>query len=297
MVVLRIDGVESPLRDENIKLPGHSAKMYESVHSWRENRELRLDVVATPAMMTLFDHAEDMHRTEEFNCRCHVGVVEVDGVVLFEGDATLLGVVRSGNEIYYRVLLSVRGHDWAHNAARTRLKSSDVDSSLYVTQYGVEETWEGDKAMRMLPLRYDSYPDLEPTGEYVAQRLLMPHEYHPFITVVDVVRSIAKSAGYTLHSRFFDSDVAKRLMMSGAYRNVNTDLLQSTMGFKAMRSTSTTASAGDDGRVSVWEPIFGSNIGVLVDSVTPSTLDEDGKPLSEAYSNGGCFTFDGPESA
>ena len=293
MVVLRIDGVESPLRDENIKLPGHSAKMYESVHTWRENRELRLDVVATPAMMTLFDHAEDMHRTEEFNCRCHVGVVEVDGVVLFEGDATLLGVVRSGNEIYYRVLLSVRGHDWAHNAARTRLKSSDVDSSLYVTQYGVEETWEGDKAMRMLPLRYDSYPDLEPTGEYVAQRLLMPHEYHPFITVVDVVRSIAKSAGYTLHSRFFDSDVAKRLMMSGAYRNVNTDLLQSTMGFKAMRSTSTTASAGDDGRVSVWEPIFGSNIGVLVDSVTPSVLDEDGKPLSEAYSNGGCFTFDG----
>ena len=293
MVVLRIDGVECPLRGEGIKLPGHSAKMYESVQAWRENSELRLDVVASPAIMTLFCHAEDMHRAEDFNAVRHVGVVEADGVVVFEGDATLQGVERSGGEVYYRVLLSVRGHDWAHNASRTRLKNSDVDASLRMTQYGIEETWEGDRAVRMLPLRYDSYPEPESTGEYATERFLMPHEYHPFISVVDVVRSIARSAGYTLRSRFFNSDVAKRLMMSGAYRNVDTSLLQSTMGFKALRSSSTTASAGDDGRVYVWEPIFASNIGVLVDNVTPNALDENGEAMSDAYSNGGCFTFKG----
>ena len=165
MVVLRIDGVECPLRGEGIKIPGHSAKMYELVQAWRENRELRLDVVASPAMMTLFCHAEDMHRAEDFNAVRHVGVVEADGVVVFEGDATLQGVERSGGEVYYRVLLSVRGHDWAHNASRTRLKNSDVDASLRMTQYGIEETWEGDRAVRMLPLRYDSYPEPESTGE------------------------------------------------------------------------------------------------------------------------------------
>ena len=293
MVVLRIDGVEAPLRSESVKLPGHSAKMYESVQKWRENRELRLDVVATLAMMSLFGHAEDMHRTEEFNCSRHVGEVLADGVVVFEGDATLLGVERRGGEIYYRILLSTKRHDWAHNAAHTRLKNSDVEALVYMTQYGIEDTWEGDKAVRMLPLRYDSYPEPENTAEYATHRLLMPHEYHPFISVVDVVRSIAQKAGYTLSSRFFDTDVAKRLMMSGAYRNVDTALLQSTMGFKAFRSCSTTASAGDDGRVNVWEPIFASNIGVLVDTVTSNTLDEEGKPISEAYSNGGCFTFEG----
>ena len=293
MVVLRIDGVEAPLQSESVKLPGYSARVCESVQPWRENRELKLDVVATSEMMVLFGHAEDMHRTEEFNCSSHVGEVVVDGVVVFEGEATLMGVERKGCELYYRVLLSTKGHDWAHNAAHTRLKNSDVEASVHMTQYGVEQTWEGDSAVRMLPLRYDSYPEPEDVGEYVTQSSVMPHEYHPFISVVDVVRSIARSAGYTLHSRFFDSDVAKRLMMSGAYRNVDTTLLQSTMGFKALRSSSTTSSAGDDGRVYVWEPIFASNIGVLVDTVTPNTLDEEGNPLSDAYSNGSCFRFEG----
>lgn len=293
MVVLRVDGVECKLRSEDVKLPSHSARVYESVQAWRENSELRLDVVATPAMMQLFGHAEDMHRTEDFNLRQHVGVVEVDGVALFEGDATLLGVERSGEELFYRVLLKTKGHDWAHNAAHTRLKNSDVDSSVRMTLYGVEATWEGDKAVRMLPLRRDSYPSAEPTGLYATQQMFMPHEYYPFISVVDVVQSIAKSAGYTLHSRFFESDEAKRLMMSGAYRNVDCSLLNSTMGFKALRSTSTSATAGEDGRVYAWEPIFGSNAGALVDTIDPEMLDEEGRPMSDAYSNGGCFTFDG----
>ena len=292
MVVLRVDGVECTLRTQKIKLPRHSARMYESVQAWRENREVKLDVVATPEMMTLFGHAEDMHRTEEFNHSRHLGELEVDGVVLFTGDATLLGVERSGGKLYYRVLLKTLGHDWAHNAAHTRLKNSNVDISLYMTQNGVEETWEGDKAVRMLPLRYDSYPETADTGEYTTHRLLMPHEYHPFLSVVDVVRSIARSAGYRLQSRFFESDIAKQLMMSGAYKNVDVELLRSTMGFKALRSTSTTATADGTGRVFAWEPIMTSNLGAIVDTVNPNTLDETGKPMKEAYSNGECFVFE-----
>ena len=292
MVVLRVDGVECPLRSQRVDLPGHSAKIYESVQMWREQREVRLDVVATPAMMSLFCHAEDMHRAEDFNCSRHVGVVEVDGVVLFEGDAICEGVERSGTELYYRILLSTKGHDWAHNAARTRLKNSDIGVEVDFALLGVEDSWEGDRVVRMLPLRYDSYPELEGTGQYATQRVLMPHEYHPFISVVDVVRSIARSAGYTLRSRFFDSEVAKRLLMSGAYRSVDNTLLNSTMGFKAFRTHSTSQYADVDGRVTVWTPITGSNIGAIVDTVNPNVVDEDGNPMSEAYSNGGCFTFD-----
>lgn len=293
MVVLRIDGVECPLRSESVKLPGYSAKDFESVQSWRERRRVSLVVVATPAMVALFAHAEDLHRIEDFNSSAHVGVIEVDGVALFEGDAVLEGVERRGGDLYYRVVVSARGHDWAHNAARTRLKNSSVESVTAMTVPGIEASWEGEKSVRMLPVRYDSYPEAQDTGLYTTQRLLMPHEYHPFITVVDVVRSIVKSAGYRLESRFFSSDVARRLMMSGAYRSVDVSLAQSTMGFKALRSTSTTAAANALGRVDVWEPIGGSNVGVIVDTVTPGALDESGCPMTDAYNNGGCFTFDG----
>ena len=152
MVVLRVDGIECVLRSQDVELPRYSAKVYESVDAWRERRRVVVDVVATPAMMELFCHAEDIHRTEDFNHTQHVGQVEVDGVVLFEGDAVLMGVERKGDELYYRVVVSSKGHDWAHNAAHTRLKNSDVESSVVMTQYGVEATWEGDKPVRMLPV-------------------------------------------------------------------------------------------------------------------------------------------------
>ena len=293
MVVLRVDGIECVLRSQDVKLPRYSAKVYESVDAWRERHRVVVDVVATPAMMELFCHAEDIHRTEDFNHTQHVGQVEVDGVVLFEGDAVLMGVERKGDELYYRVVVSSKGHDWAHNAAHTRLKNSDVESSVVMTQYGVEATWEGDKPVRMLPVRRDSYPEPEDTGLYAVQRVMMPHEYYPFISVRDVVQSIAKSAGYRLCSRFFESPLAKQLMMSGAYRSVDTSLLQSTMGFKALRTTTTTALAGEDGRVYVWEPIMASNIGVIVDTVDPNAMNEEGSPMPGAYNNGGCFGFEG----
>ena len=292
MVVLRIDGVECELRTENIKLPACGSNLFKGVQPWRENRELYLDVVATPAVVGLLCHAEDMHRTEDFNLSPHHGAVVADGVVVFEGDATLQGVERKGDEVYYRMRISTKGHDWAHNAAHTRLSQSAIAESVLMTQYGIEATWQDGCAVRMLPLRRDSYPEAEATGEYAPQKQLMPHEYHPFISIVDVVRSIAEGAGYTLHSRFFEGDVARRLMMSGGYKRVDTALAESMMGFNALRSSTTSAVAGVDGRVNVCEPLMTSNVGAIVDCVDPTMLDERGRPMGEAYNNGGCFTFD-----
>ena len=292
MVALRIDGVECVLRTESINLPGCGSSLFKGVQQWRERREVYLDVVATPDVVELLCHAEDMHRSADFNLSPHHGVVVADGVVVFEGDATLQGVERKGGEVYYRLRISTKGHDWAHNAAHTRLSQSAIEESVLMTQHGIEDTWEGERSVRMLPLRHDSYPEAEATGEYVPQRLLMPHEYHPFISIRDVVRSIAEGAGYRLCSRFFDSDEAKSLMMSGAYRRVDTSLAESMMGFKALRSTTTSAVAGVDGRVNVCEPLMTTNVGAIVDSVNPDMLDESGQPMSGAYSNGGCFTFE-----
>lgn len=292
MMRLRIDGVECKLRDENAQLPRYGAKMCESVQGWRENVEMSLVVEATANAVELFCHAEDMHRAEEFNATQHWGVVEVDGVPLFEGEATVRGIERVGDVVYYRVHLRALGHEWAHSVARTQLKNSGLEVAIPMTLDGVERSWERGQAVTMLPLRYDSYPEPEETGLYITQRLWMPSDYYPFISVAEVVKRAISAGGYKLKSRFFDTEFMSRLMMSGAYKRVDSTLLQSKMGFKAMRSVSTEAAAGEDGRVYAWLPVMASNIGGLVDTVDPTTVDEKGAKMVEAYSNGGCFTFD-----
>ena len=292
MMVLRIDGVECPLRSERIELPRFSAKRFEGVQPWRENMDMFVEVVATPEVMALMGYAENLHRRKSFNLLKHWGVVVVDGVPMFEGEATVSGVEREAKSIYYRIRLRALGHDWAHNVARTRLRNSAVETSIMMTLPGIEATWGDDQPVRMLPLRFDSYPEPEESGLYATQRLWMPQDYYPFISVVDVIKKMVKDGGYTLHSRFLDTDIAKRLMMSGAYKRADVSLLKSKMDFKAMRSRSTTAAAGEDGRVYMWEPLIASNIGAIVDTVDAMVADDEGRVLHEAFSNGGCFRFE-----
>ena len=292
MVVLRIDDVACVLRDERVVLPRFSARAFESVDAWRESAEVSVEVEATPEVVRLLCNAENLHRMEDFNTSRHCGVIEVDGVPIFDGEATVRGVERVGSVVYYRITVRAEGHEWAHNAALTRLRDSDLDVSMQMTIRDVEESWSDGHAVRMLPLRRDSYPEPEETGLYTAQHQLMPHDYYPFISVRDVVLATLESGGYRLQSKFFGTDICKRLMMSGAYKYVDVSLLTTTMGFKALRSTSTSSTAGEDGRVYAWLPIIASNVGALVDTVDPTTVDENGRTLQDAYSNGGCFTFD-----
>lgn len=293
MIRVTIDGVECRLRnDKQIELPHYSAKQFESVQAWRDGEDVEFEVVATPELRAITGYADDMHHTVSFNTMQHRGAVEVDGVTLFEGDAIICGVERDKKSIYYRMMLRSKGSEWAHNVAVTRLKASSIEAPMVMSISDIERSWSPKAPIHMLPLRRDSYPEPEDTGLYVVQKPLMPNDYHPFLSVREIIDSIMRDSGYTLHSNFLASELANRLLISGAYRRVDTSLLQQTMGFKAMRSHSATATAGDDGRVYLWEPIFGPNAGAIVDTVTSTTLDEDGNMMSEAYSNGGCFSFD-----
>lgn len=293
MTLLRIDDVDCQLRNERVKLPRYSAKSFESVQAWRENLQMEVEVVATPAVTALVGYANDMHRIEVFNDSQHRGVIVVDGTPIFEGEATVLGVERDGEAVYYRIGLRVLGHDWAHNVAHTKLRDSGVEVSIPMTLPAIEDTWRDDKAVRMLPLRRDSYPEPEDTGLYATQRVMMPHDYYPFISIEELIKKMVGDSGYELRSRFFDSLEMKRLVMSGAYKSVDTSQVAASMGFKAMRSRSVTAAAGEDGRTYVWEPVMASNIGAIVDTVDPNVVGDNGVAMQGAYANGGCFVFDG----
>lgn len=288
---LRIEGKEFDIINSPKDILTFNAKQFESVNSWRTGQDVMVEVLATGEARKLFGNAENPHRENDFNTQYHKAELLVDGVKFLEGEATIAGFERKGERVVYRIRLRSAGEAWAHNAAHTRLRNSNIEGSVVMNISEIEATWSGDRAVRMLPLRRDSYPKAEDTGLYIAQHHLLPHDYHPFLTVGDIVRSIASEAGYTLHSNFLDSSLAKQLVMSGAYRSTDISALHKSMGFKALRTTSTTASAGWDGRVYAWEPQFASNIGAIVDTVNPNTLDESSVPMHEAFSYGGCFTF------
>ena len=257
---LTIDGVALNLASEDVRLPLFNASKLRSVEAWREGARVELRVAATAAAVELFGNAEELHKGVKFNDTYHRGVLMIDGVRVIEGVVSLLGVERD-NGTRYRIAIRSGGADWADSAALTMLVDSDIESQRVMDLGSIVESWSDDGAVRMLPMFRDSYPEAEDTGLYIAQHTLLPQEYHPFISVRAIVDSVVGGNGYELRSRFLDTAMAKKLMLSGAYKRVECAQANATMGFKAMRSK--TATACDDGTL-----------------------------CSEAYSTGGCFRFE-----
>ena len=291
MLKLVIDGRVCPIADKRVTLPDYRASKLRSVEGWREGRRLNVGVASTPVTDALFHHAGNILRGELFNDSYHFASLEVDGVVVYDGVVTLESVEHSPGGKVYRIAIRSGGAEWADTAALKRLNETDIRYTTTMTLASVEASWNNSSGVVMLPMLRDSYPEVAQTGQYTAQHTLMPHDYHPFISVPTILHKIASAEGYTIQSKFLGTTLASRLMISGGYPAVRTEQAESTMGFKALRSRTTTATAGEDGRVYAWEPIFAANVGGLVDTVSPTTLDESGNPMCEAYSNGGCMTF------
>ena len=292
MMRVFIDDVEVGVVNEGFRLPLYRFSALRGVEGWREGSEVVLEVRSMNGSGDMFGMSEELHRKSIFNDSYHSARIEVGGVVIFSGVATLLGVKRRGGEVIYRVRVRVGGAEWADNAANTRLSDTAIDLELWMYPRDIRNTWSTPVAVRMLPLHRDSYVQEAETGIQVPQQTLLPHNYHPFISVSAIIDSIANEAGYQICSNFLSSSFAKKLMISGAYKRVEVSEAYASMGFKALRTRTNTAQASIIGRVNASMPVGGSNIGNVVDTVNPNTLDENGNLSIGAYDNGGCFTFE-----
>lgn len=292
MVVLRVDGVTMQLRSQDFDMPRYDAEKLHSVAQWRSGVEVKLEVASTPESDAMFRYSFDLHRGEGFNDTLHSAVLEVDGVVLIEGKATLLATRSSDDMRYY--LLSIRsgGSDWAEMAAHTQLNDTELDWHIAMTPYDIEQSWSGEQPVRMLPLQRDSYPMPQDSGLWGPQRVLMPTDYYPFISVRELLRSMAHSAGYSIKSRWLDSELVRKLYISGAYREVDGAAAERAMGFKAYRTQTTQATANSSGYVFACNPLSSSNIGPIVDSVDRQAIDEQGVSFADAYNNGNVLSFE-----
>lgn len=289
---LLIDGVEVALHGKEVKLPGFNTKSMSSCAGQREGAILRLEVEVDGCSRQIFGYADEPYATPKFNDEYHYGELVDSGIVLFSGVASYCSTeYRDGKQIFH-IMLRSAGADWADSAATTRLKDTPLVCQREMTLWDIVESWSDDSSIKMFPVHRDSYPELANTGLYEVQSPLQPHDYHPFLSVKEILRLCFESGGYKLKSRFFDSELCSKLMMSGAYRSVKVEQARATMGFKAVRTVTTTAEASSTGRVDAWVPMFGSNVGAVVDTVSPTAQDDEGGLCSEAYTNGGCMVFE-----
>lgn len=288
MVRLCIDGVEVMLRTDSIQLPGYDAEKLHSVERWRQGSEIVVEVVSTPESDRVMRYAFDLHCGDKFNSELHRAQMDIDGIVVFEGMATLLSTEQRADTRYYRLRLRSGGSDWADDVARRELNDSRVECSVMMHPAGIESTWVEDTPVRFLPIRRDSYPKYNESSLWSAERVLMPNDYHPFLSVRHIIESIAAASGYKLKSRWLESELAGKLMISGAFKQVDCAEVDRMMGFKAYRTKSATATAGVGGILFAWET---QSLGAIVDSVSPDAVDEEGNVLSDAYNNGGALQF------
>ena len=104
---LLIDDIECCLLEQP-KLPRYDAARLRNVEAWREGYDIEVSVAHTPQSDALFGDTGELYRTTEFNASYHTARLEADGVTLFEGMATLLGVRRD------EALVARSGRSWRH---------------------------------------------------------------------------------------------------------------------------------------------------------------------------------------
>lgn len=224
-----------------------------------------------------------------FNASVRRAELTHNGALLHYGTVRLLCTSTAG----FTIEISGRAARWAEKAAFNSLKNIPLDYSGRLTPTEISAGWRGEKPVRFLPVLRDSYePQNDPTDLQPALRLLTPDDYHPFLQADALLRAIFNDAGYTVQSRFMEGTFFRSLYLSGAYAARDTTAAEKRMGFRAVRLTTSTATADALGRVYATPYGAGNTVGNIVETATPLSVDEEGIVRTEPYNNGNCFGLD-----
>lgn len=286
MIELRIDGEAVELRSQDVKLPCYDIDKLHSVEAWRMGDDVDVEVLSTPQSDKLLCYAFDLNRGHDFNHELHTATITMDGVEVYKGIITLMSVHYDNHVRYYRLRLRTGGAEWADMAATTSLNDSNIEVDMRLLPSSIEASWYGDKGVRYLPLRRDSYPKPQLSNVWLSQHVLMPNDYHPFISVKHLLLSMAQASGYEIDSRWIESPVAEKLMISGAYRHVESAAAERDMGFKAYRTYDYSNTANEMGYVYATEPKISWSVGAIVDTVNPEAVGAAGEMFVDAYNRG-----------
>lgn len=285
-----LDGKRCDLTEKRITIPSFDTQTQTDIAGGREGRSLKVSLPTTSRNDALLLDARDPQAAARFNAALHRAEVRAEGAVLFAGTVRLLASGDEGHTIEIRE----GGAKWARYAARKGLNQLPIDYRIRLTPSFICAGWSDSTPVKFLPIRRDEYPrQNSPTDLLPAERLLSTDDYHPFLSIATMLKSIFSTAGYRIQSRFLDSEFFCSLYMSGAYASRDTTAQRNRMDFRARRLGPATATANEFGQVFANPFAIHNTVGNIVDTATPQSLDADGEVIAELSNNGGCFFVEG----
>ncbi len=283
MIKVIIDSVEFESPSKASVAMSFDTKAMSDLDEAREAVEVEVDVVCDSTKRALFGGEGYLHVAERFNATEHTAQICYEGVVVFEGDATLRSATRCGEEVVYTIRVRREGAAWAESAATELLSELEVDYQIYLTEYNIKQSWSNSDIVKYFPVHRDSYTEsYDSTSSGVVTRTLSIDEYHPFINVYKVLDTIFTKAGYSVESEFLETEAFKKLYMSGSYDSQNSVNAKSAMDFYVSKLSDVSSTADYRGRVSMTPYIASNTIGNFVDVESIDTN-------SECYTRSGCL--------
>ena len=288
---LRIDGTEYPLPEQAFALD-YDARALRDIESNRSGVHARLSLPSTPQTDALFGNAFDPLTAKRFNSQIHKGEIEVDGIVLFRGVVRFLSAVSTGRDTRYRIEIIGGAVQWAKKTALTRLERTELPFITTFTPTDICHGWTDDQPVKFLPVHRDAYRLTNSSVSLLpAEKILMVDDYHPFISVAELINAIFAQAGYTVESEFLQTPFFRSLYMSGAYASSDVSARKRTMDFKAGRLADATAISDAFGRVYVSPSVSAHNLGNIVDCTDAYVTDAAGANKATGFfSANDCFS-------
>lgn len=293
MILLTIDSVVcEPIDDQTVELACDSQTTIDP-EAGRSGTSLTLELLSTETTDKVFGPEKYLYGAGTFNATTHTAILQVDGVDLLAGSLRLLSVIRQGSECRYRVELRSGAYQWAKLAARKRLHELDIEYAGQLLPATIAASWTNNSPVRFFPVLHDSYEIRTGSiGIDVPERILTTDDYHPFLSIYEMLQALFRQAGYTVESDFFEGDLFRSLYMSGAYASHDTRAREQKMGFFARRKADSSTTASSLGRVDANPFLAFNSVGNFVDAFSPQEVDQDGATLTDAYSAGGCLRME-----
>ncbi len=260
----------------------------------REGRTIEMTLPATPANNALFDSSYHLDGSARFNLDHHTAYIEKEGIRIFEGTVYLLDTaLEDGAATSYTIRIKEGGAEWVEDVVYGSVSDLDIPFSGWLNMLTISRSWEGDQPVRFLPVYRGNYrPHYSSASALPVERVLLSDDYHPFISIREMVREMFAKSGYTLRSDFLDSEFGRSLYMSGDYAHTNNELAQERCDFLARRKEDASDTADYFGRVYASRAFAAHTVGPIVDTVDPDTIDCNGRRMSDVFCKGNSFKMD-----
>lgn len=292
MIELWIDGERCDVEKLPVIPIDFDVEKLTNVEGARSGRTIELKLPVTPRNEAVFASSKDIYATSRFNSAHHTAVVKRNGVVIFEGTAYLRSTtIGEGDSGAYEIRISEGGAEWIEPLVYGKLSDLDIPFSGWLNLATISDSWREDGAVLFLPVRRGEKSAGYSSSALPIEWMMLSDDYHPFISIAQMVKAMFAKTGYRLRSDFFDSDFAKSLYMSGDYSRSDTSAAKAKCDFFARRSKPVEASADFAGRVYASTNFATHTVGPLVDTANPAAFDSEGVQMSETFNTHNAFSI------